>query len=96
MFDLGGIAAKRAGLRFPAIEKYAPAVPVVHRPTRDRVLGVLSRYTPERQDFMVEPDPGTSVWMQTEDVLSDWRTNVAQQPVAYFKRRLDSLSWTMG
>lgn len=96
MFDLGGIASQVPELRFPAIEKGAPAILLAHRPTREHLMSVLGRYRPDRQDYMDEPDLRTNIWIPSEDLFADWRTNILLHPQAYVVHRLDALSWTLG
>lgn len=96
MFDLGGIASQVPELRFPAIEKGAPAILLAHRPTREHLMSVLGRYRPDRQDYMEEPDERSNIWIPLEDLFADWRTNILHHPQAYVVHRLDVLSWILG
>lgn len=96
MFDLGGILARVPDLEFPAIEARAGEAPIEHRPSRDRVVKQLGRYSPERQDFMVEPDTEIPMWIPPEAWLADWGASIRQHPLAYVAHRLDATSWLLG
>lgn len=96
MFDLGGIMHRVPDLELPAIAARARTVPVEHRPTRERVVEQLSRYSPQRQDFMQEADTPPPMWILPDTWLLDWRTNVRRYPGAYLAHRLDATAWLLG
>lgn len=96
IFDLGGILTRVPSLEFPAIEAGAMAVPEAHRPNRDRVVALLGRYSPDRQDYMLEPDLSTAMWVVPQDWLADWRAGIQQYPLAYIEHRIEAMSWILG
>lgn len=96
MFDLGGILRVAPQMEFPAIERGAPDVPLEHRPDRQRIIEQLQRYSPQRQDFMAEPDGEPHMWIQPAAWFQDWAANVVQHPGGYVAHRLDFMGWLLG
>ena len=96
MFDLGGIALRVPALEFPSIDSVAPSLPLPHRPTREHMAKQLALYTPERQDYMTEPDLSTNIWIPSANLYADWRAAAASHPLAYLQHRTDFLGWLFG
>lgn len=96
MFDLGGVLNTVPQLDFPAIAAGAMLVPEEHRPTRERVIEQLQRYSPQRQDFMAEADDGNNLWIPPGAWFSDWAAIILQHPAAYLVHRLDFMAWLLG
>lgn len=96
MFDIGGVLSTVPDINFPAIAAGAMLVPEQHRPSRERVVEQLRRYSPQRQDFMAEADSSNNLWIPPEAWFTDWVTIVSQHPGAYLTHRLNFMGWLLG
>jgi hypothetical protein len=96
MFDIGGVLHRVPQLEFPALTADAMLVPEAHRPTRPRIVEQLSRYSPQRQDFMAEARTRDNLWIPPGNWFTQWRAIIGQHPGAYLAHRFEFMTWLLG